>query len=160
MKKVTQQVGSSIGRVFNHYVIRLNSAFNNEPIGRRKMIAGIAGILIALICSAIIMRAIVLPDDSYLRDKNIVPPKLLPMPSHNPAEVLTPLGKMKGEIDGEFEAFYLAIDKEGTIYMNRNPPFENMFEKSPDWKAITNEQFREYEKQLQLLPPGNRGIKR
>jgi hypothetical protein len=32
---------------------------------------------------------------------------------------LIPVGKMKGEIEGEFESFYVAVDNKGSIFINR-----------------------------------------
>lgn len=74
---------------------------------------------------------------------------------------LTPVGKMKGEIDGEFESFYVAVDREGGIFINRDIEYsERAFDKSNDWKQISREKLAEYEKQLNFLPSRSKGIKR
>lgn len=76
------------------------------------------------------------------------------------AQQLIPVGKMKGEIDGKFEAFYLALDQEGQLYINRDPPYgEERFMKSNGWETISNEQFRTYEEQLHFIPHAQKGLK-
>lgn len=66
---------------------------------------------------------------------------------------LIPLGKMKGEIDGQFEAFYVAMDGKGNFYMNRNPSYaKDRWLKSDDWKQLSYQDFMQYEKQLHFLP--------
>ncbi len=76
-------------------------------------------------------------------------------------EKLTPIGKMKGEMDGKFEAFYLAMDKEGQLYINHNPPFlKDALNKSAEWEMITRLQLNNYEKQLHFIPKKKNGIKR
>lgn len=78
-----------------------------------------------------------------------------------PTETLTPIGKMKGEIDGKFEAFYLAVDKQGELFINRNPPYsKNAFNKSTNWELITRQQLDEYDKHLHLFPARQNVIKR
>lgn len=72
----------------------------------------------------------------------------------------TPAGKMKGEIDGEFESFYLAVDKEGQVYMNRNPEYsEHRYDKSNGWESISQQQLDEYKKELHFIPQRTKGLK-
>jgi hypothetical protein len=76
-------------------------------------------------------------------------------------EKLTPIGKMKGEMDGKFEAFYLAMDKEGQLYVNRNPPFlKDTFNKSAQWELISRQQLEKFEKQLHFIPARQNVLKR
>lgn len=78
-----------------------------------------------------------------------------------PADMLIPIGKMKGEVEGKFEAFYLAVDKEGQLHINRNPPFlKDALHKSAEWETITRQQLDRYEKQLHFIPSHKHGIKR
>lgn len=63
------------------------------------------------------------------------------------------VGKLKGEIDGEFEAFYLAVDRNGQIYANHNLTFsEQPLVKSSNWELISRKQLENYEKYLHFLP--------
>jgi hypothetical protein len=74
---------------------------------------------------------------------------------------LVPVGKMKGEIDGEFESFYVAVDNKGAIYINRDIEYsERAYDKSDDWKQISREKLAEYERDLHFIPLRSRGIKR
>jgi len=76
------------------------------------------------------------------------------------AQDLTPLGKLKGEIDGEFEAFYLAMDADGQLYINRSPSYTKAAYKSADgWELITRNQLSKYEKQLHFIPARKRQMK-
>ena len=63
------------------------------------------------ICTILILQAIFgQPDTSLLIDEITLPNDIY-MNAPN-AQKLTPIGKMKGEIDGEFEAFHVAVDQE------------------------------------------------
>ncbi|MEQ1588145.1 MAG: hypothetical protein ABL895_19845 [Cyclobacteriaceae bacterium] len=73
---------------------------------------------------------------------------------------LIPLGKMKGEIDGKFEAFYIALDQDGQFFINRNPRYADALSKSKDWVPISLDQFRNYEQQLHFLPNQGKGVRR
>lgn len=74
---------------------------------------------------------------------------------------LTPVGKMKGEIDGEFESFYVAVDNKGTVYINRDIEYsERAYRKTEDWKQISKEKLMEYEKELHFIPLGGKGLRR
>ena len=67
---------------------------------------------------------------------------------------------MKGEIDGDFEAFYLAVDKDGQVYLNRDPDYsENRYEKSRGWELVTREQLAVYEKELHFIPLQKKSLK-
>ena len=74
---------------------------------------------------------------------------------------LTPIGKMKGEIDGEFEAFHVAVDQEGQLFINRDPEFsKDSLNKSKGWEPITRQQLETYQKQLHFIPSHKKGLKR
>lgn len=76
-------------------------------------------------------------------------------------ETLIPIAKMKGELNGKFEAFYLAMDKDGQLFINHNPPFSrDRLNKSAEWEMISRQQLDAYEKQLHLIPIRRNGIKR
>jgi len=141
-------------------VLLLNDTFNSLSIGARRRIAITCGITAAFA----ILVLTVLP--FYSKQENIPDVDAITLPKdineyhdmeqHN-AKTLAPLGKMKGEVDGKFEAFYLAVDNEGTVFINRDPPYgADRFLKTNGWEAITMEQLREYEKKLHFIPHNNR----
>ena len=78
----------------------------------------------------------------------------------NEEQDLIPLGKMKGEMDGEFEAFYLAFDMAGQLYINYSPSYsKEMYCKSNGWLQITRRQLEQYEKQLHFFPTRKNQLK-
>lgn len=73
---------------------------------------------------------------------------------------LNPVGKMKGEIDGEFESFYIALDREGQLFINRDPAYSgDRYEKSNGWKPITRRELEAYEKDLRFFPSQRKGLR-
>ncbi len=77
------------------------------------------------------------------------------------SDKLMTVGKMKGELNGEFEMFYLAVDGEGQLFKNHNLRYgEKAYEKSEDWKPISRKQLAEYEKYLHFIPSRKRAMKR
>lgn len=82
------------------------------------------------------------------------------MQQQSTGQQLIPIGKMKGEINQEFTAFYLALDKNGQVYINRDPVYgEDRYVKSNDWKPITNEQLSFYEDELHFIPHQKKSLK-
>jgi hypothetical protein len=68
-------------------------------------------------------------------------------------EQLIPLGKMKGEVNGEFDSFYVAIDKNARIFINRDIDYgPNAFTKNKKWEEITRTKLAEYERDLSFRP--------
>jgi hypothetical protein len=68
-------------------------------------------------------------------------------------EQLIPLGKMKREVNGEFDSFYLAIDKNARIFINRDIDYgPNAYEKRRKWEEITRARLAEYERDLTFRP--------
>lgn len=143
-------------------VYYINEAFNSLSILTRRKIAITCGIAAAATALILTIRPF------YSEQENIPLIKTITLPldiyEHNEmeqykAKLLIPIGKMKGEIDGVFEAFYIAIDNEGTIFINRDPVYgEDRFLKTNGWDAITNEQFRLYEKALHFVPHNRKGL--
>ncbi len=83
-----------------------------------------------------------------------------PMQTKPDTTELIPLGKMKGEVNGKFEAFYVAMDRRGNFFKNENPAYSNeRWKMSPDWKPLSYNQFMEYDKQLQFLPLKSKQLK-
>lgn len=82
------------------------------------------------------------------------------MKSKSNGQQLKPVGKMKGEIDDEFESFYLARNKDGQVYMNRNPEYtQDRYDQTKGWEAITQAQLNEYKTKLHFIPQKTRRLK-
>lgn len=82
------------------------------------------------------------------------------MKSNSNGQQLKPVGKLKGEIDDEFESFYLAQDKDGQVYMNRNPAYaQDRYDQTKGWDAITQAQLDEYKKKLHFIPHKSKRLK-
>jgi hypothetical protein len=140
-------------------VDQLTTTFNAFPHGMRKLILGVSGVMIAMLCAALVFNAIdEVPSTPLAMDK-IALPKDIYMEQTDTIRLI-PIGKMKGEIDGEFEAFYLAIDKAGQVYLNREPGFgEDQFDQSKGWQPVTREQLSVYEKELHFIPHRKQSLK-
>ena len=160
MKTTTEEIRKAFDGTLKRFAARLSKSFNNQTPPVRVAIAGAVGMAMAIACIVIMARAFTASNDSKLPQNSITQPTLTPMVPDKQNEFLIPLGKMKGEIDGEFEAFYLGVDTAGIVYMNRHPPFEDTFKKSADWKMITKEKLKEYEKLLHFIPNRKKGIRR
>ncbi len=79
---------------------------------------------------------------------------------HDKSAKLLPVGKMKGEIDSRYEAFYLAVDTDGKLYLNRDMDYgRNAYRKSERWEEITPDQLQTYESRLHFLPHRAKGQK-
>src|SRR5882762_94619 len=141
-------------------VNQLNDSVNKMDREHAKWSFILAGATMACLCAAITIRGLLSNEASWLEPSRITSPKYIHMDTLK-SKRLTPLGKMKGEIEGEFEAFYLAIDKEGNLFINRNLEYSgNAYDKSNGWRQISAKKFEFYEKRMHLIPPGNRRMRR
>jgi len=155
-ERLTGKVKAGIQRKVN----QLNDSVNKMDREHAKWSFILAGATIACLCAAITIRGLLSSEASWLEPSRITLPKYMHMDTLR-SERLTPLGKMKGEIEGEFEAFYLAIDKEGNLFINRNLEYSgNAYDKSNGWQQISAKQFEFYEKRMHLIPPGNRRLRK
>lgn len=147
---------------FRMHVNSAGSVFNGLEQKTKRMILLASGIM-AFVYALVLMIApfIVNADKVIMIDRITQPIDIYEeSPMKQQSQQLIPLGKMKGEVDGKFEAFYIALDQEGQIYINRDPPYgEDRFIKSNGWETVSNEQFREYEKQLHFIPHAQKGLK-
>ena len=102
-------------------------------------------------------------NDGKLSIESIKTPKDIYMKEQTEAisrDQLIPVGKLKGEMDGEFEAFYLAVDHEGRTYRNPWPGVsKGAYHKSNGWQEISREELARYEKQLHFFPARTKGLK-
>lgn len=141
-----------------------NDSFNGLPKRKQKIAVLVFGIGVTMVSVFLIANAqrnenrsrafkpdrIVMPYDIFMDDETEVT-----------EDQLTPVGKMKGEIDGEFESFYVAVDNQGAIYINRDIEYsERAYEKTDDWKQISREKLMVYEKDLHFIPSKGKGLKR
>src|SRR5690606_36305630 len=150
--------------VIDRRVSRANESFNRLPVGSKKMLLLVFGIVISGISVLLIIQAlhpqenraafrpdkVSMPHDIFMKDE-------LAVSEHQ----LIPVGKMKGEIYGEFESFYVAVDSKGSIYINRDIDFSaKAHEKSESWQQITREKLHEHEKDLHFIPAKSKGVRR
>ena len=141
-------------------VDHFNKMFNSlsTKIKRASLIA--FGISMASICIILILQALYGETKTTIQVNKITLPNDIYM-SKPGTQRLTPLGKMKGEVNGEFEAFYVAVDPEGQLFINRDPEFsKDSLNKSKGWEPITRQQLEDYQKQLHFIPTQKKGLKR
>jgi hypothetical protein len=142
-------------------VVRMG--FNCLSIADKKELTIWFGIVAGLICAMPVIKGVTgkhytkviaidsikIPKDIYMKNEHSVS-----------EDQLIPVGKLKGEIDGEFEAFYLAVDANGTTYINRSVDFSSeAYQKSKGWEEITREDLERYRKALHFLPVRSKGLK-
>lgn len=156
MEGPLQNDKSFLKRKVNH----CNELFNTLSSKTRKASMIVFGISMAGICIILILQAIYGQASTSLDIDEITLPNDIFMNAPNTKQ-LTPIGKMKGEIDGEFEAFHVAVDHEGQLFINRDPEFsKDSLNKSKGWQPITRQQLETYEKQLHFIPTQKKGLKR
>lgn len=164
VKEKIDRIKSKATHAIQRIVEKGNVSFNSMS-GKGKRIAllvfGVAmgGISFMLIIQAlshkengerISIDKIKVPKDIYMNDERAT---IL-------EDQLIPVGKFKGEIDGEFEAFYLAVDSKGKTYINRSIDFSRgAYHKSKGWEEITKAALERYQKQLHFLPARTKAMK-
>jgi hypothetical protein len=137
--------------------------FNCLPRADKKELTIWFGIAAGLICAMPVIKGVTgkhytnviaidlikIPKDIYMKNEHSVS-----------EDQLIPVGKLKGEINGEFEAFYLATDANGTTYINRSIDFSSeAYHKSKGLEEITREDLDRYRNELHFLPVRSKGIK-
>jgi hypothetical protein len=140
-------------------VSKINDRFNRLTTNTKRASVIVFGILMGILCTSIITRSFHQRSDKQHIEK-ITLPNDINMKSNN-AQDLTPVGKMKGEIDGEFESFYIAVDAKGQLFTNRDPEYsENRYRKSNGWEPITRRQLEAFEKELHFIPHQKKGLRK
>ncbi len=159
MKKKIKESLSPMQLLVMQCIDNLNTTFNAFPHGKKKIILAVTGVMIACLSGAMVLDAIYgVPANPLTFDKITLPHDI--QMQQTDTTTLTPIGKMKGEIDGDFEAFYLAVDKDGQVYLNRDPDYsENRYDKSRGWELVTHEQLAVYEKELHFIPHQRKSLK-
>jgi hypothetical protein len=142
-------------------VDQLSIRFNSLPIRTKQVTVISFGMSVSMLCVVLMVKAIQTEITETISIDKITLPKDTFMNNTDSTIQLTPVGKFKGEINGEFEAFYVAVDNEGHVFINRNPSFgASRFVKSEDWQLISRKQLEDYRKQLHFIPHKAKGLKR
>lgn len=149
----------SMRSLMKEHAESLSIKFNTLSKQTKQVILIACGIIMAGVCTALILQAVYGNTNARLSIDEIAIPNNIYM-SKPEAQKLTPIGKMKGELDGEFEAFHVAIDGDGQLFINRDPEFsKDSLNKSKGWEPITRPQLEAYEKQLHFIPHRKNGLK-
>jgi len=165
MKETTNTVSEEglikkVKIVIKQKVDFISDRFNSLPL-RAKQVAVITfGMIISMACMILVVHAIQAEIVNTNPIDKITLPKDTFMNNADSTNKLIPVGKLKGEINGEFEAFYVAVDGEGQAYINRNSSFgASRFVKSEEWQPISRKQLEAYEKELHFIPHQAKGLK-
>jgi hypothetical protein len=156
----TEKVNASLRALTNPF----NDWFNDLTARTKKVVLLSFGIAMGSIGLMVLIQALGRSQESrtLIFDK-ITTPKDIHMNKQDkdvPENQLIPVGKLKGEVNGEFEAFYLAVDKHGQTYINRSLEYSvDAYNKSKGWEQISRQQLEMYEKQLHFIPAKVKGLK-
>lgn len=158
--RILHHLDTSLRRLVDH----ASKQYSSLSAAKQKTMLLIFGLVTGMICLLLIIQAltfqaapskisidsIATPNDAYMNNQD-----------STSTDQLIPVGKLKGEINGEFEAFYLAVDKDGRTYINRSLDLSaKPWQKSERWEQISREQLNAYEKELHFLPIRTKGLKR
>lgn len=137
---------------------RANERFNRLTCSSKKFAVALFGVVSAIVCIAVMTGILQTEWLKPLRTQSIEILKTeIPMESKQSPTALIPLGKMKGEVDGEFDSFYVAIDRDARIFINRNINYNDAaYEKSEAWKEISMNDLERYERDLHFIPLSNK----
>lgn len=138
----------------------LNAKFNTLPLKVKQVCVISFGMMTSMLCLVLVVQALQTKINDTIQIEKITLPNDIYMTNTDTTKQLIPVGKLKGEIAGEFEAFYVAVDNDGQVFINRNPSFgANRFVKSEEWKPITHQQLEAYRKELHFFPHKVKGLK-
>lgn len=129
--------------------------FDRQTARTRKMLL----IAFCLITGAIALNFIVNPSDELqLSVGSISKTTIAHMNRKINNDTLIPLGKMKGEIDGQYDSFYVAVDLKAQVFINRNISYNSSaYRRENGWEPISRKKLGEFEKRLHFRPfNGNR----
>ena len=140
----------------------LNNTFNCLSKRKQQFVVLAFGVLITIVCGLLIMSSKIYVNEPFVPSRIVMPYDIFMNSEREVSESqLTPVGKMKGEIDGEFESFYVAVDSKGSIYINRDIEYsERAYEKTDAWMQISREKLMEYERELSFIPSQSKGVRR
>lgn len=141
----------------------LGMGFNILPSEDKRGCVLVFGIAASVFCGLLVLKGIKGRSiNKNLTIESIKVPKDIHMKNENTVseDQLIPVGKFKGEINGEFEAFYLAVDANGKTYINRSIDFSrDAYHKSKGWEEVTKEELELFQKELHFLPARSKGMK-
>ena len=160
-KESIQQKAAETKVAFRKQVDGINAWFNDFSLRTRKTALLFFGISMALCCVGLMYRAITSTSNNEISIDPITQPNDIYMTPSKDTTRLSPVGKLKGEIDNQFEAFYVAKDKSGQHYINHNPSYGlDRYVLSKDWTAISDQQLETLKKELHFIPAPQKGLKR
>ena len=164
LKGIKERVALKAQSTVSTSVGKANALFNGLTNQGKKTVLLIFGSVMGGISVMLIMQALGHQEtDGKLSIESIRTPKDIYMKDETETmsrDELIPVGKLKGEMDGEFEAFYLAVDHEGRTYINPWPGVsKEAYHKSNGWQEISREELARYEKQLHFFPAKSKGLK-
>jgi hypothetical protein len=157
------EIVSNAAIVVKRQVQRTNDKFNALTQKRKRIVLLIFGVAMGGVSCMLIIQAlsnkennerisiqdIKIPKDIYMKDGADIS-----------EETLIPVGKLKGEIDGEFKAFYVAVDRSGKTYINHSIDFsEKAYQKANGWEEISKPDLDRYQRLLHFLPARTKGLK-
>jgi hypothetical protein len=136
--------------------------YNALPERGKKIVVLTFGSATAVLCLLLIMQSlydnvgITLSIDPITKTKDAY----MPDSTFQHQDALVPVGKLKGEYEGEFDAFYLAVDKEGSLFINRSLEYSpDAYRKENGWEPISRNELRKYEEQLHFIPHRKPGLR-
>lgn len=164
LKEIKERVALKAQSAIRPGVDKANTLFNGLTARVKKTILLIFGWVMGGISIMLIMQALGNQEtDGRLSIESIRTPKDIYMKEDGEfisRDQLIPVGKLKGEMDGEFEAFYLAVDHEGRTYRNPWPGVSReAYQKSNGWQEISRQELERYEKQLHFFPARSKALK-
>lgn len=164
LKGIKERVALKTGSIVRTGADKVNALFNGLTRRGKKTALLIFGSVMGGISIMLIMQALGNQEnDRKLSIESIRTPKDIYMKERTEAisrDQLIPVGKLKGEMDGEFEAFYLAVDYEGRTYINPWPGVSKVaYQKSNGWQEISRQELARYEKQLHFFPARSKGLR-
>lgn len=152
-KSVKESLQEYVTNILRSRAGVVNNAFNKLSLKSQRIILLTIGLGIASICVLAITEGFSPRKVNTISIDSLTQPLMQPNEKKRDSTELIPLGKMKGEINGEFEAFYVAMDGQGNFFMNHNPTYaKDRWVKSDDWKQLSYQEFMRYEKELHFLP--------
>jgi hypothetical protein len=138
-------------------VKKVNDNFNSLSRQAKKRTVIMFGVVSASICVATMTGIFTGGLKSLHSDSIVIPKTETPMEIKQSSNPLIPLGKMKGEVKGEFDSFYVAVDKDARVFINRNIRYDDTaYDKSESWKEISINELKQYERDLHFIPLSNK----
>jgi hypothetical protein len=155
-----EKLKAKLALLLKKKVHAFNKAFNNLSITAKRITLMSMGAVTAFVCTLLILQSLFSQKNTIMKVDQLTLPKDIYMKLPDTTQ-LTHVGKLKGEIDKKFEAFHLAVDNDGNLFINHDPEFsKDSLNKTKGWEPITRQQLETYEKQLHFIPDRKKGLKR